>query len=708
MTRPIATRCGTSTPPTPPLSRRLLTDAAVIFGLAGVAVVQPLLDLFGDHPTFFVAGHYRTSQIVTFGVVIAVAPALAVFALSALPRLAGERAGAVAHGLGVGLLAGVFALVLCRTLGVDRFAVAGAIALATGIGVALAEHRWRPARQFLGFLALGNVVFLVLFLVASPTAELLRAAPANPAEPGVVPPLDGPVLAVVLDELPVTSLLRSDGTINGERYPHFARLAEGSTWFRDAASESSETYVSLPTILTGVRAAEDETPTYRDHPRNYFTLFGERYPVNAYSLFADLCPPPICELYRPATTRQMLDDALVVYGHRVLPERLREDLPRIDHSWGRFGEVIGVQAPTTVDGEVNLFGAMDQAPTHDAGSSEQVDAFRREIAKVGSGPSVNLVHVGLPHHPYVLTPWGAMLPDTWHFDDVPDGTTDPAHDPIARDLYALHALQIGAVDRMVGEMIDHLQEVGAWDDALVVVTSDHGVGITPPGLGREPGDADPDELYRIPLFLKAPGQADGEIRDDPASTVDVLPTIVDVLGIRTDWEFEGRSLFDGGPPEIERVVSSDVEVLGDVAARHTDRYPADDWEALAAVGEAADLVGAELDDQRGDPRLTLGEPSDLRWMPDHTDLLDDLSTTSGPVPHLLKGRVSGGEEKPPDLVVSLNGTLAGTISGYRPDGHSWRFTGVMAPYFRDGANEVVAYEVDRSEDEVVLHPVPEG
>ena len=86
--------------------------------------------------------------------------------------------------------------------------------------------------------------------------------------------------------------------------------------------------------------------------------------------------------------------------------------------------------------------------------------------------------------------------------------------------------------------------------ATVVVTSDHGIDITPPGFTRTESADNLDELFRIPLFIKAPGQTQGELRDDPASTVDVLPSLVDLLDIETDWSFDGHSLFDGSAPKI--------------------------------------------------------------------------------------------------------------------------------------------------------------
>jgi hypothetical protein len=255
---------------------------------------------------------------------------------------------------------------------------------------------------------------------------------------------------------------------------------------------------------------------------------------------------------------------------------------------------------------------------------------------------------------------------------------------------------------MIGHLTAHLKDTGAWDDATVVVTSDHGIDITPPGFTRTPSADNLDELFRIPLFIKAPGQTRGEVRDDPASTVDVLPSLVDLLGIEADWSFEGHSLFDGSEPKIDRLLTSDVVAAFEVAGRQARLFPrGEGWEDLAAVGEGEDLVGRAAADYE------IGAPSDLAVTFDRRDLLADLSL-SGEVPYSLRGSLTGSDGTPPELVVALNGTIAGTIGGYQPEGAAWRFTGLMANHFVDGPNDVVAYQVERAGNRVILHEVAAG
>lgn len=389
-----------------PVARRRGVDAAVLFGLAGVAITQPILDLFGNNPTFFVAGNYGRRKTVAFALVVAVVPGLIAVLLTAPMRVLGERAGAIAHRVGVGVLAALFGLVLCRTLGIDATILALALAVAVGVGAALAVGRWGLVRRFLAYLAIGNVAFLGLFLFASPAARLLGGTVYADAGAVTFPALQGPVTVLVLDEFPLTSVLRPDGTIDEELYPNIAALAAESTWFRNASAESWDTYRSVPEIMSGVRSGDDDLPIYADYPRNLFTLFGGAYPLNNYEVVTDMCPPDTCARPPGEPLSQALSDAALVYRHRVLPAGLRSGLAPIDHSWGNFGEgaaPVGVVAEsppmTTPSGEPDPLAKMDEVPAEDGSRLRQAGALQREVQRITAEPSVNFVHVLVPHHP---------------------------------------------------------------------------------------------------------------------------------------------------------------------------------------------------------------------------------------------------------------------------------------------------------------------
>ncbi|MEQ1786381.1 MAG: hypothetical protein ABL966_04955 [Acidimicrobiales bacterium] len=102
----------------------------------------------------------------------------------------------------------------------------------------------------------------------------------------------------------------------------------------------------------------------------------------------------------------------------------------------------------------------------------------------------------------------------------------------------------------------------------------------------------------------------------------------------------------------------------------------------------------------------MGDPSDLTWSPDHEQAFGDLPTAKGEAPQLLTGVVEGDPSvPPPDLVVVVNGTVAGVTGAYLPRDGAWRFWAYLGPYLRVGANEIDAYEVVDGPAGAVLHPV---
>ncbi len=235
----------------------------------------------------------------------------------------------------------------------------------------------------------------------------------------------------------------------------------------------------------------------------------------------------------------------------------------------------------------------------------QAGVLRDMTDAIDGSPALHFVHVALPHRPWVLSRTGVGTSFSPELITDPDA---PGYDFAARMEYQLHSMQVGAADTLVGELVDHLRATPAWSDTLLVVTSDHGTNLTPPDIGRmKVTDANREEVYRVPLFIKVPGQVEGEIRDDSVQNLDVLPSIVDVLGAEVDWEFDGHSLYDGSTAHTEPKVSTDVDAAIAIAERRREDFPyGDDWMALAAVGDNGDLVGTDVAD------LEIGDPSERR------------------------------------------------------------------------------------------------
>ena len=97
---------------------------------------------------------------------------------------------------------------------------------------------------------------------------------AGPRAVGVASGVQRPdVVLLVLDEFPGDSLLGTGGRIDPVRYPNFAALASGATWFRNAYSVYDSTTKAVPLILDGMRpvkgsAADRATTRSHSSPRS--------------------------------------------------------------------------------------------------------------------------------------------------------------------------------------------------------------------------------------------------------------------------------------------------------------------------------------------------------------------------------------------------------------------------------------------------------
>jgi hypothetical protein len=152
-----------------------LRSALELSALVGFAVVQPVLGPFGESPETFTAAGASPGQIVVFAVVVAAAPLLALWALGAASRVLGTRRRGLVQTLLVAVLAGFAGAGLARHLGAGPW-VRGAVGAILVGAVAVVHRRWEPGRLFLRYASPVPVVLVVMFLLASPVAPLVRPA----------------------------------------------------------------------------------------------------------------------------------------------------------------------------------------------------------------------------------------------------------------------------------------------------------------------------------------------------------------------------------------------------------------------------------------------------------------------------------------------------------------------------------------------------
>jgi arylsulfatase A-like enzyme/Flp pilus assembly protein TadD len=199
-----------------------------------------------------------------------------------------------------------------------------------------------------------------------------------------------------------------------------------------------------------------------------------------------------------------------------------------------------------------------------------------------TGPHFVWVHLYDPHDPYEPPPPFSEK----YKDHLYDG-------------------EIAYADSALAHWIAFLKKAGVYDNAIIVVTGDHGEGLGEHGEETH-GLFLYDSTLHIPLILKTPlkaatGAHHGTVVDAQVRTTDILPTILSAAGIAAPAQLNGESLLPLIEVNASAPSSSDRALFGE-----TD-YPLRwGWAPLRALRtENTKLIEAprpELYDLQADPK----------------------------------------------------------------------------------------------------------
>jgi hypothetical protein len=665
--------------------------------LWALAFAAPLLDLLGTSPEFFVARGNTASDIVVFALVYVLAPPLAaaliVWAVGRIRPVVGWCLHLVLLAV---LVAGLVLPPLGDALSGSSLSVAGALVLGAGAALLYASREF--VRTFLTVLSLAPVFFLVMFLFFSPVSDLVMPGDASSSASGPSKS-STPIVHIVLDELPLTTIVGAGGTIDAEKFPNLARFAEHATWYRNATTVAALTLEAVPAQLTGNRPENGRLPTAGQNPHNLFTLFSRSHELSVVEPLTDICPRDLCAETRPAAParlRSLASDLSIVAEHLLLPDDLRLRLPPVDQGWEGFNSVGGPTAtPDSATSSRPGFQKtlLQKLEVHDA----RVD-FRRlnaALDKPRRRPPLIFMHSTLPHTAWRYLPDGRSYVN--HRDSVP-GTTDgfwTGTQWLADQSFQRHVLQSEYTDTLVGGLLDKLRDAGLFDKAVIVITADHGSNFRSGYFRRKLDKRNMSDLAPVPFFVKLPGQRAGKVDDRAVRTVDVLPTIAKATGTRLPWKVEGmpadeREVDFDAPIDMTHAEDPAVtlplrEVLAGVRRReaYEERILGDD---VYAVGSRPDLLGRPVGPQTpvGDgPRVTIDAPEDY----------DDVRSDE-PLPVFVTGAATG---LPRDalIAVAVNGRVVATGHVYpRRKASGLEYSVLLPPdSLRQGANAIEVLQV---------------
>ncbi len=144
-------------------------------------------------------------------------------------------------------------------------------------------------------------------------------------------------------------------------------------------------------------------------------------------------------------------------------------------------------------------------------------------------------------HPWLaaaLGPYGDWF-DPWIREALQDEHAEKEIRQIRATYYGL----VSKVDHYVGGLLDFLKSTGRYDDTLIILTSDHGELLGDQWLFGKRGYF--DSGYHVPLIIRDPDKADrtrGRSVNHFTESVDVMPTILDWLGLDAPRQCDGFSL----------------------------------------------------------------------------------------------------------------------------------------------------------------------
>jgi hypothetical protein len=654
-----------------------IKEALPFLALFNLAVVHPLFSTLIKGPEFFVYHQIKRFELLLLVLLLSfVAPVI----LYLLYLLAGRIGPRVQLAFRILVFATLSTLILMLPL--KKFDYVPGAVLVPAIFVLLVilfwfgYSRFNWIRDFLLFFAPAILVVPAIFLVNPQILKIMRAE--NPVATAIHPGNNVPIVMVVFDEFPLVSLLNTKLEIDSHLFPNFSQFSKRATFYRNATTAGDQTIIAIPSILTGNYPRGGTLPVRADFPNTLFTLLQGSYAMSATEYGTHLFPGEAKEEQpeQSMNLASMSSDLCIVYANVVLPPDMRSGIPSVTQNWGNFNVQ---QAPT---------------PDHRTGREKTfldfVDSLRND-----QKPFLRYLHILLPHRIWEYLPSGRYY-DPFEIEHVAfDETVIWENDTTVREAYQRHLLQVQYLDRLIGKLVQKLDSENLFDESMIILVGDHGVGFTQGEKFREVSPNNYPEMMWVPFFIKYPHQQKGETLDWNVETLDTLPTIASILKFQVPWKEDGYSLLNGRPPRTTKKIGIDFGKSHLVKSGELDQIQRSVNRKIQMFGEEEN---ANLFKAGPDPWL-LGKSASSESF--HTNIsvtinkaerFQNVDLDSASIPALLTGTIQSDSlmENRYEIAVALNGVFCATGYTHPVRKKGRQFFRVMIPEqsFVKGANDV--------------------
>lgn len=681
-------------------------QALHLAALSGFAIAQPIYAALVEQGSFFLG--YQLTPLDS-AIALTVISVLLPLALAGLVFIARKTHAKVQIALYSGLLFGLltlFILPVIKPLAWPSIYLQAGVAGLLAWGLVWLIHRFRNFSLFLTYLSPALLIFPLYFLFSYPGFKSLEF-------PKVEIKREIPVVLVVFDELSTISLLDEKERIDAGRYPHFARLAQDATWFRNAVTVHSDTSVAVPSILTGKYPRTRKTekglecsnpiPSVEVYPENLFTLLGHSYKLNAFESYLFICPPGLCQREQ---ARDKLSDRL-----RALKVILRNYVSHILFRPEKFNAVFE-----------SFRGAVAATSQREANHKADLAAHAGLLESIRhhqDDKAFYFFHPLLPHSAWEFYPSGKMYKPSVLEEEMTDCDMDNAgsycKDPVVNTiLYQRHLLQTGYTDKLLGEITDSLKKAGIYDKALIIVTADHGISFRAGNWRRRVSEENYADIMRIPLLVKWPHQANGTVDNRFVPNISAFSTIQDVLGVN-QFKADAPSLkgnFKSAAEmklcatkelqnrKAEAITTQSRSALQNKLALFGSRYP----ESLFAAEAYRHLLGKS-------PRSVPEKPASLsiELDADVKKSLHQIDLSAPLLPLNIQGRLiwkSGHKLDNPYLAIGVNGKIRAVTQAFHSPVQDADLINAYIPEeaLQHGQNEIQVYLIEGTPQKPSLHP----
>jgi hypothetical protein len=181
-----------------------------------------------------------------------------------------------------------------------------------------------------------------------------------------------------------------------------------------------------------------------------------------------------------------------------------------------------------------------------------------------------------------------------------------AHDPYdaageAGEPFERYLRELELCDKSIGRLLDAIRDRKWRDRVILVLAADHGEALGAHGIPHH-GNGLYDVLVRVPLLFRVPGVKARRV-DAPVTTLDIVPTLLDLLGLPTPGEYMGQSLvpfFRGETAKLERPIALDdsrTRLRSLIVGRHKviddkKKRVVEIYDLVADPGELENLYGS--------------------------------------------------------------------------------------------------------------------